>query len=431
MPSMAKAHLIIFEGLTEQDFNQKTYEYVVQKFDEYINSITKQSNEEVSTKKSAEDLAKAEGDKLLKASNDESSTKPEGIIKVDFPLEETVNAWQHSIRNPSGVADYFNVFTYTKNKEATIQSLYSSYSEFEKSKPSDYVATEYFSEFKQGDPKVIGKVIAYSGDYQGILDILASGLKSSHWISPKNRILIANRLKEEIEKDFAEKQLQGSQPQVEANKLIDEDRLKSGEISVNEFISANGLNPDDYDGVGFDEPTQKTQYQTLISEMLGVADKHIALAEKKFASTPQERKAKANTLSLWRNAIYAIGVIQRNFENPFSTRLAIRTDIPNLLKQRFEEKFENLSDAEKYYQAELQSDLISAHRANKAIEWVLKEKSKEADNTIADKAQPQQSTSEPVAAMVLSASLLFSFNTHSIAKNADIFLGEFMPYFGI
>ena len=69
--------------------------------------IDEQSNEEVNTKKSAEDLAKAEGDKLLKASNDESSTKPASIIKVDFPLKETVNAWQHSVRNPSGAAKSF------------------------------------------------------------------------------------------------------------------------------------------------------------------------------------------------------------------------------------------------------------------------------------------------------------------------------------
>ena len=188
------------------------------------------------------------------------------------------------------------------------------------------------------------------------------------------------------------------QPQVEENKLIGEDRLKAGEISISEFIPLNGLNYDDYDGWRVGDTTQKTQYQTLISEMLDVADKHIALAEKKFASTPQERKAKENTLMVWRDAITAIQVIQRKYENPFTTALAVRRDIPKLLKQRFEKKFANLSDAEKYNQAELQSDLNYAHRVNKAIEWVLKEKSKEADNTIADKAQPQQSTSEPVAA---------------------------------
>ena len=69
--------------------------------------IDEQSNEEVNTKKSAEDSAKAEGDKSLESLNDESSTKPEGIIKVKFPLEETVNAWQHSVRNPSEVAKSF------------------------------------------------------------------------------------------------------------------------------------------------------------------------------------------------------------------------------------------------------------------------------------------------------------------------------------
>ncbi len=43
--------------------------------------------------------------------------------------------------------------------------------------------------------------------------------------------------------------------------------------------------------------------------------------------------------------------------------------------------------------------LSAIHRTNKAIEWVLKEKSKEADNAIADKAQPQQSTGEPVSSI--------------------------------
>lgn len=48
VPNMTKAHLIILEGLTGQDFNSKTYEYVVQKFDDYINTIT-QSQEPVAT----------------------------------------------------------------------------------------------------------------------------------------------------------------------------------------------------------------------------------------------------------------------------------------------------------------------------------------------------------------------------------------------
>ena len=48
----------------------------------------------------------------------------------------------------------------------------------------------------------------------------------------------------------------------------------------------------------------------------------------------------------------------------------------------------------KYNQAELQSDLNYAHRVNKAIEWVLKEKSKEADNTIADKSNQAELQSD-------------------------------------
>ena len=55
-------------------------------------------------------------------------------------------------------------------------------------------------------------------------------------------------------------------------------------------------------------------------------------------------------------------------------------------------------------QAEEQSRLSAIHRANKAIEWVLKEKSKEADNAIADKAQPQQSTSKPTPTASTSSS---------------------------
>jgi hypothetical protein len=50
-------------------------------------------------------------------------------------------------------------------------------------------------------------------------------------------------------------------------------------------------------------------------------------------------------------------------------------------------------------QREEQARLSAIHRVNKAIEWVTKEKSKEADNAIADKAQPQQSTSEPVSSI--------------------------------
>ena len=82
------------------------------------------------------------------------------------------------------------------------------------------------------------------------------------------------------------------------------------------------------------------------------------------------KEKQRKTRSVWRDAINAIQVIQRKFENPFSTSLAIRTDIPKLLKQRFEKKFASLSDAEKYNQAELQSDLNYAHRVNKAIECV-------------------------------------------------------------
>ena len=129
------------------------------------------------------------------------------------------------------------------------------------------------------------------------------------------------------------------QPQVEENKLIGEDRLKAGEISISEFIPLNGLNFDDYDFWRVGDTTQKTQYQTLMNEMLGVAEEHIALARKKFISIPQERRARDKALNLWGNAIDAILTIQRKYENPFTTALAVRRDIPKLLKQRFEKKF--------------------------------------------------------------------------------------------
>ena len=132
-----------------------------------------------------------------------------------------------------------------------------------------------------------------------------------------------------------------AQPQVEENKLIGEDRLKAGEISISEFIPLNGLNYDDYDGWKVGDTTQKTQYQTLMNEMLGVAEEHIALAEKKFASTPQERKTKENTLSVWRDAINAIQVIQRKYENPFTTSLAVRRDIPKL-----QDELDNINQGE-------------------------------------------------------------------------------------
>ena len=51
VPSMTKAHLIIFEGLTEQDFTQKTYEYVASKFDEYINGFSDVNTNNSSTQK--------------------------------------------------------------------------------------------------------------------------------------------------------------------------------------------------------------------------------------------------------------------------------------------------------------------------------------------------------------------------------------------
>ncbi len=75
-------------------------------------------------------------------------------------------------------------------------------------------------------------------------------------------------------------------------------------------------------------PTEKTQYQTLISEMLDVAEKHIAAARSKFTSTPEQRKQKAKTLSTWTGAVDAIQVIAAKRENPFLTRLAARRDIP-------------------------------------------------------------------------------------------------------
>ncbi len=157
--------------------------------------------------------------------------------------------------------------------------------------------------------------------------------------------------------------------------LVDEDKLKNLEISVNDFISANGLDPDNYDSFMFVGETQeKTKYQVLISEMLDVAEKHIAAAQSKFTSTPEQRKQKAKTLSTWTGAVDAIKLIAKNYENPFLTTLAARRNIPASLKTRFQEKFANLSDTEKYMQAEEQSRLSAIHRANKAIEWVAKEK---------------------------------------------------------
>ena len=189
-----------------------------------------------------------------------------------------------------------------------------------------------------------------------------------------------------------------------ASVIIDEDKLKNLEISVNDFISANGLDPDNYDSMFVGETQEKTQYQTLISEMLDVAEKHIAAARSKFTSTPEQRKQKAKTLSTWTGAVDAIKLIAKNYENPFLTTLAARRNIPASLKTSFEKKFSSLSDSEKYMQWEEQAKLSAIHRANKAIEWVLKEKSKEADNAIADKAQPQQSTSKPTPTASTSSS---------------------------
>ncbi|HQZ60309.1 MAG TPA: hypothetical protein PLQ39_11580, partial [Acinetobacter sp.] len=176
--------------------------------------------------------------------------------------------------------------------------------------------------------------------------------------------------------------------------LVDEDKLKNLEISVNDFISANGLDPDNYDSMFVGETQEKTQYQTLISEMLDVAEKHIAAARSKFTSTPEQRKQKAKTLSTWTGARDAIQVIAAKRENPFLTSLLVRTQIPVSLKTRFQEKFANLSDSEKYMQYEEQARLSAIHRVNKAIEWVLKEKSKEADAT-KNEAAPVQDSANP------------------------------------
>ncbi len=51
VPNMTKAHLIIFEGLTNQDFTSKTYEYVASKFDEYINGFSDVNTNNSSTQK--------------------------------------------------------------------------------------------------------------------------------------------------------------------------------------------------------------------------------------------------------------------------------------------------------------------------------------------------------------------------------------------
>jgi hypothetical protein len=158
--------------------------------------------------------------------------------------------------------------------------------------------------------------------------------------------------------------------------LKDADKLKDGEISVNDFISANGLDPDSYDFMSVGETQEKTKYQVLINEMLGVVEKHIADAEKKFTSTPEQRKQKANALSTWSGASDAIKLIAKNYENPFLTTLAARRNIPASLKTSFEKKFSSLSDSEKYMQREEQAKLSAIHRANKAIEWVLKENKK-------------------------------------------------------
>ena len=143
---------------------------------------------------------------------------------------------------PTSSHDYVNVLTYYDSKEGVKITLYKNFGDSEKASLSDYVATEYFVVGSDKDPRSIGKIIDYKGDYEGILSLFKSGSNKKYRLSPKNRILIANRLKEEIEKDFAEKQLQGSQPQVEANKLIDEattpKKKAESQFANNKIVSA-------------------------------------------------------------------------------------------------------------------------------------------------------------------------------------------------
>lgn len=84
VPNMTKAHLIILEGLTGQDFNSKTYEYVVQKFDDYINTIT-QSQEPVATN--------PDRDLLDFALVTFSSWKKNGKHRIYLKLSEKDNAF--------------------------------------------------------------------------------------------------------------------------------------------------------------------------------------------------------------------------------------------------------------------------------------------------------------------------------------------------
>ncbi len=256
--------------------------------------------------------------------------------------------------------------------------------------------------FKKGDDFTIGKnkVVRVNVNKYGMpISLTLEGVGITKGLDDKINLFGKNMSYETVDelKQNIERIKEADSSIVEEKSktgLVDEDKLKNLEISVNDFISANGLDPDNYDFSPFGETQEKTQYQTLISEMLDVAEKHIAAARSKFTSTPEQRKQKAKTLSTWTGAVDAIKLIAKNYDNPFLTRLAARRDIPASLKTRFEKKFANLSDSEKYMQWEEQAKLSAIHRANKAIEWVLKEKSKEADAT-KNEATPVQDSANP------------------------------------
>ncbi len=106
--------------------------------------------------------------------------------------------------------------------------------------------------------------------------------------------LAKNNIKTDDEK--TEQQSTTKPKKDDASVIIDENKFKSGEISVDEFISANGLDFDDFIVASsslYWIPTEKTQYQTLISEMLDVAEKHIAAAQVN-SQVPLNKESRSN-----------------------------------------------------------------------------------------------------------------------------------------
>ena len=161
------------------------------------------------------------------------------------------------------------------------------------------------------------------------------------------------------------------EPAVEESQTTVDEFIKSGD-SLAELGTKLGLSEDEVDDVliGKSWPRPSTPYLGLMNEIRGVIEDAKAKIKKPTTGSASTQKAYQATIQKWNTALDTLNAAEREFENPFSAKVAASRnykELPPILKNRFEKRFDGITTGDQARREKYRAE--SAVKAEALIEF--------------------------------------------------------------